>query len=84
MKVIFLLIFICTLILPLNARKSTAPALFPISLKGKHGYIDDSGKIVIKPRFDDAWSFSEGLAPVLIDDKWGEQVSIRGLRQTLH
>ena len=26
---------------------------------------------VIKPQFDDAWSFSEGLAPVKIGDKYG-------------
>jgi hypothetical protein len=45
--------------------------LFPIEDKGKHGYIDGSGTIVIRPQFDDAWSFSEGLAPVLVGDKWG-------------
>lgn len=26
---------------------------------------------VIKPQFDGAWSFSEGLARVKIGDKWG-------------
>ena len=73
MKVTFLLIFVFTLTFPLTAQESsTTPAtLFPFTLKGKHGYIDGSGKIVIQPRFDDAWNFSERLAPVLIDDKWG-------------
>ena len=28
----------------------------------KYGYIDHSGQVVIKPRFDQAWSFHEGLA----------------------
>ena len=73
MKVIFLLSFIFSLTLPLTAQESSTkfPKLFPIALKGKHGYIDGSGKIVIQPRFDDAWNFSQGLAPVLIEDKWG-------------
>jgi len=39
--------------------------------KGKEGYIDANGKIVIKPQFDNAAGFSEGFAPVLIDGKWG-------------
>jgi len=37
----------------------------------KYGYIDKTGKIVIEPKFDNAWSFSEGLARVKIDDKDG-------------
>ena len=43
----------------------------------KWGYIDKSGKIVIEPQFDDASSFSEGLAAVCLGDycplrgKWG-------------
>lgn len=71
MKVIFLLIFIFTLALSLNAQEPTPPTLFPIALKGKYGYIDGTGKVVIRPRFDDAWQFSDGLAAVLIEDKWG-------------
>ena len=53
------------------ARTPSTSALFPIEIKDKHGYIDSSGKIVIRPQFDDAWSFSEGLAPVRVSDKWG-------------
>jgi hypothetical protein len=45
--------------------------LFSIEVKGRTGYIDSTGKIVIKPQFDEAWTFSEGLAPVRVDDKWG-------------
>jgi len=45
--------------------------LFTIEVKGRTGYIDNTGKIVIKPQFDEAWNFSEGLAPVRVDDKWG-------------
>lgn len=46
-------------------------ALFPIEKGGKTGYIDVSGRIIIKPQFDDGWSFNEGVAPVLVGDDWG-------------
>lgn len=31
---------------------------------GKYGYIDKKGKMVIKAKYDDAYSFSDGLAKV--------------------
>lgn len=37
----------------------------------KYGYIDRSGKVVIKPKFDLTFHFSEGLAAVEIGGKWG-------------
>lgn len=37
----------------------------------KVGYIDMSGNVVIKPQFEDAYSFSEGLAAVKIKVIWG-------------
>jgi len=45
--------------------------LFPIEKDGKWGYIDNTGRIVIKPQFDEARDFSEGLARVTIDGKFG-------------
>ena len=30
-----------------------------------------TGKFVINPKFDSAYGFSEGLAAVVIDGKWG-------------
>ncbi len=45
--------------------------LFPIKQNDKYGYIDKTGKIVIKPKFDNVWIFSEGLASVEIDLKYG-------------
>lgn len=36
-----------------------------------HGYIDKTGKTVITRKFDEAESFSEGLAQVDIGGKWG-------------
>jgi WG repeat protein len=37
----------------------------------KYGFIDHSGKLVIKPKFDMTDQFSEGLAAVRINGKWG-------------
>jgi hypothetical protein len=36
-----------------------------------HGYVDTSGKVVIPVTFAGARLFSEGLAAVLVDGKWG-------------
>jgi hypothetical protein len=38
---------------------------------GFAGYIDTSGKIVIKPQFEVAGYFKEGLAPIRINNKYG-------------
>ncbi|HMT08702.1 MAG TPA: WG repeat-containing protein [Pyrinomonadaceae bacterium] len=46
-------------------------ALFPIEKNGKTGYIDVSGRVIIKPQFDDGWPFNEGVAPVRVGDDWG-------------
>lgn len=43
--------------------------LYPVCLDGKYGYIDNTGKIAIKPQFEGASDFSEGLAWVLVWDK---------------
>ena len=39
--------------------------------RGKCGYIDYTGKIVIHLKYEDAGRFSEGLAPVKKNGKWG-------------
>lgn len=46
-------------------------ALFPIEKNGKTGYIDATGKVVITPRFEAGWPFSEGMAAVQIGSDWG-------------
>lgn len=38
---------------------------------GKYGFINNEGKEVIPLEYDDAWFFSEGLAPVMKNGKWG-------------
>jgi len=49
--------------------------------EGKWGFMDKNGVIVIEPTFDEAKSFSCGLAPVRSGDKWyyiGEDGNITG------
>lgn len=41
--------------------------LYPIVQDGKWGYMNKDGKEVIKPQYDCAWDFSEGLACVQVD-----------------
>jgi WG repeat protein len=42
------------------------PELLPIVQYGKFGYINRSAKVVIPPKFVQAWDFSEGLAVVTV------------------
>ena len=38
---------------------------------GSWGYIDESGRIVVEPKYESASHFSNGLAAVKTDGKWG-------------
>src|SRR5205814_7957191 len=40
-------------------------------IKGRTGYIDESGSIIVKPAYDQGYPFSEGLAMVRNGDYWG-------------
>ena len=67
-----ILISVCAFIFATRSRTSQpSSALFPIIEKGKYGYIDRNGKVIIKPQFDMAKRFSEGLARVRVGSKWG-------------
>ncbi|MFN8577595.1 MAG: WG repeat-containing protein [Candidatus Sericytochromatia bacterium] len=37
----------------------------------KYGYIDKTGKLIIKTKFQNAGNFSEGLAGIQINNEWG-------------
>src|SRR5215475_737610 len=45
--------------------------LFPILLNKKWGYINADGDVVIKPQFDGAGEFKEGLAVASLDGRRG-------------
>jgi hypothetical protein len=45
--------------------------LLPVSVGGKSGFIDRTGRVVVKPLFDEVKDFSEGLAAVRLGLNWG-------------
>jgi hypothetical protein len=45
--------------------------LHPERIRGKYGYVDEAGKVIIAPSFDGADAFSEGLAMVLYSGRFG-------------
>src|ERR1051325_8349680 len=67
------------------AGKIMAQDLFPIEDKGKYGFIDKTGKVVINPQFDFAQNFSEDMAVVKVGgnscfiDKSGKTLFISAL-----
>lgn len=60
--------------------QAPAKKLLTVTIGGKRGYIDRTGKIVVNPQYDSADDFSEGLARVCVGqcdtDHW------RGFRYT--
>jgi len=52
-------------------KRMATDKLFLIEKNGKWGYIDRTGKVIIRPQFEDAYYFSEGLAAVKLGDKLG-------------
>ncbi len=74
------------ILLSISAICQTEPEeLYPISRDGKEGYIDRTGRVVVEPKFDIAYYFSEGIGlfatalikeypdgeSKMIPDKWG-------------
>ena len=47
------------------------PALFPVTVENRDGYIDRTGQIIIPPQYEYAFEFSEGLAEVVVGQKEG-------------
>ncbi len=45
-----------------------------ITVGGKHGFIDESGKLAINPQWDAAYPFTEGLAMVCVGECDGEHL----------
>ncbi|NEQ21321.1 MAG: WG repeat-containing protein [Microcoleus sp. SIO2G3] len=70
----FSLIFLSVLLLtsssqPINARQ--ASETLPITENSRPNITSDTGKLVIPAQFDEAHSFSQGLAAVKLGSKWG-------------
>ena len=51
-----------------NARSSLEPFK---DANGKYGFKNKSGEIVVQAKYQDAFAFSEGLAAVQLNEKWG-------------
>ncbi len=51
--------------------KAAEAGWFVVREGGKAGFMNDSGSWVIKPTFDAARNFTEGLSAVMADGKWG-------------
>ena len=54
-----------------ESMKSNEISLYRVCREGKWGYIDKTGREVIPCKYDDASSFSEGLAKVKKSGKYG-------------
>ena len=48
-----------------------AEGLVADRVKRKVGFMDRTGRIAIQPKYDDVFPFSDGLAPVELEGKWG-------------
>lgn len=57
--------------MPPPKAEAVGPPLFAVTVKGRTGFIDPAGKIVIEPVFEKAITFSEGLAAFAKNGKWG-------------
>ena len=54
-----------------ESKKSNEISLYLVVREGKWGYIDKTGREVIPCKYDNAWSFCEGLVVVMKSDKYG-------------
>jgi len=63
-----------------SANATTPRTRWIVTVGGKRGYIDRTGKVVIKPQWDTAYKFSEGLATVCVGNC--DQEHLQGYRLT--
>ncbi len=54
------------LLAPVPSPGEEGSRLYPVVVKGKWGYIDNTGRVTIEPRFGATFNFSEGLAPIQV------------------
>ena len=72
----WVLLMVCTAVVAGLSGCVTCPrggsgGLYPIIEAQKYGFVDASGEVVVKPEFDKAWPFTEGVAVVQVGDKFG-------------
>ncbi|HEY9873583.1 MAG TPA: WG repeat-containing protein, partial [Candidatus Obscuribacterales bacterium] len=53
------------------AESRETKTLFTIAKNGKYGYIDKTGRVVIKPQFDGVWELQDGLIKIKVGNKYG-------------
>lgn len=56
---------------PLAPYSPNNSGLYPITVAGKSGFMDRSGRIIIATQFDGVYPFSEGLAAVKVGSRFG-------------
>lgn len=78
-KIITLAIII-SLILAHNLAAQNNSLLLPIEQKGKWGFINQQGKVIIKPIFENVGEFSYGLAPARLKGRYG-YIDLKGIYQ---
>src|SRR5689334_3094668 len=73
-----LVVSMCLLMLLASCSKNSesrvgegAPRLYPIKEKGKWGYMDLEGKIVVAPSYDYTWNFEDGMGRFKEKGKYG-------------
>ncbi|HKR02437.1 MAG TPA: WG repeat-containing protein [Pyrinomonadaceae bacterium] len=64
------LLLLCACLAAARAQEKTPGPLFPVRLGGKWGYIDRTGKIVIRPQYDGAFPFYDGVARVMTGQRF--------------
>ena len=77
MKGIVRLLFIILLLNLIPPQVQAQERLIPFEKGDKWGYKDGRGKVVIKPRFDFAAPFHEGLAAICLGCKEGKKGGVR-------
>jgi len=72
-RYLFLALLTAIMLVTINSDASESPsfALFPVKVQGKWGYINNNGRLDMRPQFEEALSFSEGLAQVRTGNHWG-------------
>lgn len=59
-------IFVLAILPYILFAQNSSERLFPVKINGKFGYVNTKGVLVIKPQFDEAHNFQEGLAGVVM------------------